>query len=220
MRRAAIWTLSAAIALGAPLYGHAQTTATGNPKAGAADKTIAGSDKRFMTKAAADNKAEVELGKLASERASSDSVKQFGQRMVTDHGKAYDELAQLAQQKGVTLPSDLDAKHKKAMDRLSKLSGADFDRAFMREMERDHDADVKAFQREAKNAHDADLKAWAGKTLSVIQDHQQQAHQLMASLGGESGRRASKRSPASGSASPATSAPSSSSPTPSSGTSK
>jgi putative membrane protein len=87
-----------------------------------------------MAKAASGGKAEVELGRLASERGTSDAVKQFAQRIVTDHGKADEELTQLAQRPGIALPSDLDAKHKQLIDRLAKLSGAEFDRAYSRGM--------------------------------------------------------------------------------------
>src|SRR5262245_15503659 len=93
------------------------------------------------------------------------------------------------------------------IDKFSKLSGAEFDRAYTREMVKDHDKDVKEFQREADRAKDPDLKAWAAKTLPTVQEHQQQIKQMSASLGkGASGRRASSpRSTDSGSASPATS---------------
>jgi putative membrane protein len=96
-------------------------------------------------------------------------VKQFAQRMVTDHGKANEQLTQLAQQKGIALPTDMDAKHKYLIDRLSKLSGAEFDRAYSREVLR---ADVKEFQHQFKSGKDADVKAWAAQTLPVLQEHQ------------------------------------------------
>jgi putative membrane protein len=92
-------------------------------------------------------------------------------------------LTQLAQQKGIALPADMDAKHKQLIDRLSKLSGAEFDRAYSWEMLRDHDADVKEFQHEAKSGKDAEVKAWAAQTLPVLQEHQRQAHQLTANVG-------------------------------------
>jgi putative membrane protein len=142
-------------------------------------------DAKFMKKVALDGKAEVELGRLAAERGASDAVKQFGQRMVTDHTKAADELAKLAQDKGVELPAGVDAKHKRLHDRMAKLSGAEFDREYMRQMVRDHDADVKEFQREADRARDPDVKAWAAKTLPTLKEHQQQAHQMQASVNGK-----------------------------------
>ena len=133
-------------------------------------------------KAAQHGKAEVELGRLAAEKGNAAAVKQLGERLATDHGKANEELTQLAQQKGVTLPREPESAHKKAKDRLSKLTGEAFDREFAQQMVRDHDSDVRDFDRESKNAKDADLKAWAGKTLPVLKEHQTKARELAASM--------------------------------------
>ncbi|HEX6974169.1 MAG TPA: DUF4142 domain-containing protein [Vicinamibacterales bacterium] len=145
---------------------------------------VAATDKTFATQAAVGGMAEVELGKLAAEKASNSDVKQFGQRMVDDHGKANDELKSWASQHNVTLPADLDAKHKATRDRLSKLSGEAFDKAYMREMVTDHNKDVAEFQRASKTAKNADLKAWAGKTLPTLQEHQRMAKDINAKVGG------------------------------------
>src|SRR5437899_6655685 len=106
-------------------------------------------DNTWMTKAAQGGMAEVELGKLAQTQGSSDAVKQFGQRMVDDHTKANEELTRIAADKGITLPSGLDAKNQATKDRLSKLSGKDFDRAYMEDMVKDHRGDVAEFKKEA-----------------------------------------------------------------------
>ena len=155
------------------------------------DSKMARGDAKFLKEAAGDNLAEVRLGELAGQRAASDSVKQFGKRMATDHQKAYDELKQIASQKGITVPTELDRGHQRNYDRLSKLSGADFDRAYMKEMVKDHDKDVKAFRKEADAGKDADVKAWASKTLPTLQEHQQQAKQVAASVRGKSSPAAS-----------------------------
>src|SRR5215212_3003654 len=102
-------------------------------------------DMSFMKEAATGGMAEVELGKLAQQNAQSDEVKQFGARMEQDHGKANNELTTLAGNKGITLPQQLDPKHAQLRDKLARLRGAEFDRAYMREMTKDHDKDVKAF---------------------------------------------------------------------------
>jgi putative membrane protein len=172
----------------APAWVHAQTTAPAEKKAdrpaGAkADRgedraKLASGDRKFVMEALKGGMAEVELGKLASEKASSDAVKQFGKRMVDDHGKASDELKKLAQDKGITPPAELDGKHKKLHDRLSKLSGAEFDRAYVNEMVKDHRKDVKDFQREAEKAKDADVKSFASKTLPTLQEHLKQVEDL------------------------------------------
>ena len=139
-------------------------------------------DRKFVMESARGGMAEVELGKLAAEKGSSDAVKQFGQRLADDHGKAGTELKQLAEQKGVTLPTDLDAKHKQLRDRLAKLNGADFDRAYINEMVKDHKKDVADFKRQANGAKDSELKSWAGKTLPTLEDHLKQAQQLQAQV--------------------------------------
>jgi putative membrane protein len=140
-------------------------------------------DSRFMMKAAEGGMAEVQMGNLAKDRASSDAVKQFGQRMVDDHTKAGDELKSLASQKNVTLPTDVDAETKTVMDHLQTLNGAAFDQAYMSHMVSDHKEDVSEFQREASSGRDADVKAWAAKTLPTLQDHLKQAQEVNSKLG-------------------------------------
>jgi putative membrane protein len=173
--------VAAAVALG-PGWGFAQTTT----ERATADKgaKMASSDRKFVMEALKGGMAEVELGKLASERAASDAVKQFGKRMADDHGKAGDELMKLAQDKGVAAPSALDGKHARLRDKLAKLSGADFDRAYVGEMVKDHRQDVKDFRREADKAKDPDVKAFAAKTLPTLEDHLKQVEDLNAQVKG------------------------------------
>ena len=174
---------AAVVALGlaaAPILAAPQAT-----KAEKADKMTAGGkapDETFMIKAARGGMAEVELGKLAVDKAASDEVKKFGRRMVDDHSKAGDELKTLAQNKHITLPTTVGPQDQALHDRLAKLSGAEFDRAYMREMTKDHDKDVKAFRHEAQSAQDPDLKQFAAKTLGVIEQHDKMAHDIGQSL--------------------------------------
>jgi putative membrane protein len=132
---------------------------------------LAGSDNTFVMKAAQGGMAEVELGKLAESHAASDKVKEFGRRMVTDHSKANDELKSIASSKGVTLPGSIAAKDQATMDRLSKLNGAAFDKAYMADMVKDHRTDVAEFRKEANGGQDADVKAFAQKTLPTLEEH-------------------------------------------------
>jgi putative membrane protein len=115
--------------------------------------------------------SEVELGKMASTKAASADVKNFGQMMVTDHSKANDELKALATKKGWKLPAEVDSSHKSTADDLRNRVGADFDKAYVEEMVDDHETDVKAFEDKAKNATDPDLKAFAEKTLPTLRKH-------------------------------------------------
>lgn len=142
----------------------------------------AGAHSAFVMKAAHGGLAEVKLGQLATEKALSADVKAFGQQMVDDHGKANDELKQLAASKGITLPTDLDATHQATYDRLSKLSGAEFDRAYMADMVKDHHEDVNEFRRESKSGSDPDVKAWAAKTLPTLEHHLQMAESTNAKV--------------------------------------
>jgi putative membrane protein len=141
-----------------------------------------GAESTFLTKAAVGGMAEVKLGQLATEKASNADVKAFGQQMVDDHGKANNELKDLASKKGATLPSEIDAKHQATYDRLSKLSGAEFDRAYMAEMVSDHHEDVNEFRRESKSGPDSDVKAWAAKTLPTLEHHLQMAESTNAKV--------------------------------------
>ncbi len=158
-----------------PVSGQASTGEAPSGKAAGAAK-----DQQFISKAAEGDLAEVELGKLAAEKASSDGVKQLGQRLAQDHGRANEELTQLAQQKGLTLPTTLDRKHTALRDRLAKLSGAEFDRAYLAEMNRDHRGDIAEFEREAQKGHDQDVKSWASKMLPTLREHRELVQQLRA----------------------------------------
>ena len=151
------------------------------------------SDQKFVMDAAKGGMAEVELGKLAQDKASSDQVKNFGKRMVDDHSKANDELQTLAKNKNITLPTDLDPKDKALKDRLSKLSGAAFDRAYMNAMLRDHRKDVNEFKMESSNGQDADVKAFASKTLPTLEDHLKLAQQTEKAVGTSGTAKSSKK---------------------------
>src|SRR5262249_51363821 len=134
-------------------------------------KTGGTSDHTFVMDAAKGGMAEVELGRLATQKASRDEVKKFGQRMVDDHGKANDELKSLAQTKNITLPANVGKKDKALEGRLSKLSGSAFDKAYMQAMVADHRKDVNEFRRESQTGQDTDVKSWAAKTLPTLEDH-------------------------------------------------
>ena len=146
-------------------------------------KSDTGSDQAFVMKVAKGGLAEVQLGQLAADKASSDEVKKFGQRMVSDHTKANDELKGLAQRKNITLPTDVDAKDKATHDRLAKLSGAAFDRAYMQHMVTDHRMVVNEFKKESTTGKDDDVKAWASKTLPTIEEHLKMAQDTNKAVG-------------------------------------
>ena len=139
--------------------------------------SLSDADKTFMTKAAEGGMMEVNLGTLAAAKATGNEVKDFGNRMVTDHGKAGDELKTLAANKGVTLPTQPGDEEKKASNDLSMKKGKDFDKAYMSLMVKDHEKDIAEFEKESKEAQDPDLKNWVTRTLPIIQDHLKMAKQ-------------------------------------------
>src|SRR5262249_53483540 len=115
--------------------------------AAAADKLSAG-ETRFIKDAAGGGLFEVEMGKLAQEKAASQQVKDFAKKMDQDHSKANSELKQLASTKNVQIADKLEGKHKSTYDRLAKLSGERFDREYMKTMIDDHKTDVDHFKKE------------------------------------------------------------------------
>jgi len=123
-----------------------------------------------MKEAAEGGMAEVEMGKLASQKAQNPDVKKFGQMMVTDHTAANTELKALAAKKNIALPADAGS-HKSNMDALAKESGAGFDKAYVNDMVSDHEKDVSDFQKQADSSSDPDVKAFAAKTLPVLRKH-------------------------------------------------
>ncbi len=129
-------------------------------------------DADFAVKAASGGMAEVQLGQMAQQKATSADVKAFGAKMVTDHTKANDQMKALAKQKNITLPAVVGNDEQKVIDGLSKKTGKDFDKAYVKAMVDDHDKDVKMFEDESKNGKDADVKSFASTTLPVLKMHQ------------------------------------------------
>lgn len=158
--------------------------------------------KSFAMKAADGGMAEVELGRLATQKASNERVKQFGQKMVDDHSKANDALKKAASQEGLDLPADTSEKHKKLVQKLSGLSGAAFDKAYMNEMVKDHVEDVKEFEKASKAPGDSPVKSFAAATLPTLKDHLQMARDIDNEVKGASTKGASgeKHKPVAGAA--------------------
>ncbi len=128
-------------------------------------------DRKFLEEVAQHSIAEVQSGKIAAARGANPQVKKFGQMMVQDHGKMYEEVVQLARAKAVSLPGQPDRGNTREADKLQKLSGPEFDREYMAAMVKDHERDAKEFRKMSRNAKDPDVKAFAQKTLPVIEEH-------------------------------------------------
>ena len=122
--------------------------------------------------------AEVQLGQLAASKASADDVKQFGQKMVDDHTKLNDQMTPIAQQIGVTAPTQLSAKDQALMTKLQGMSGDQFDKAYIRAMVKDHRKDDMEFKKEASHGKDQAVKDAASQGEQVISQHLQMIEQI------------------------------------------
>jgi len=135
-------------------------------------------DRRFLQNAAMSGLADVALGKLAVEKGASDAVKQFGQRIIDDHTKANDELKQLAAAGNVQVSDALDAKHQSRVDKLAKLSGAEFDKVYIKDQVKSQHQSVKDFELEAQYGSVAEVKNFASKALPTLKQHLELATDL------------------------------------------
>lgn len=141
-------------------------------------------DRQFLVEATRGSEREVELGELAKEKGQSIAVKEFGARMVTDHGKAASELKQLALSKGIRLGDTKKSAEEPSFDRLTKLSRPEFDKVYVDTMVADHEKDVAEFRRMSEQAQDPDVKAWVARTLPTIEGHLQTLKAMQGTMQG------------------------------------
>jgi putative membrane protein len=141
-------------------------------------------DESFATEAASGGMAEVKLGQLAQQNAASDVVKEFGKRMETDHSRADEQLRQAASQDNVSIPTEMGKKDQATYERLSKLQGEEFDKAYARDMVVDHENDVMAFKKEASQGQHPQIKKFAAETVPTLEEHLKLARQMEQSVGG------------------------------------
>ena len=133
-------------------------------------------DQKFLKEAVAGDLSEVNMGKLAQANGQSEDVKQFGEMLQTDHGQHLQKAQQMAQQMGVTPPTEPMAKAKKVYDRLSKEHGATFDKQFAKAMVKDHKEDIAKYEKEAKSKRP--LAQFAQETVPTLQKHLQTAQSI------------------------------------------
>ena len=136
-----------------------------------AQTTVSIADTNFFFAAAQGGMTEVKLGELTSAHGMRADVKEFGQMMVKDHTAINDDLKALAAQKGVTLSDSLDAKHQAMVDKMTALTGSEFDDTYINSMIKAHQKDAKAFKAEAAATQDADIKSFLDKSIPVVEAH-------------------------------------------------
>jgi putative membrane protein len=144
---------------------------------------LSASEKTFVEKAAKGNFAEVELGKLASQKSNDAQVKQFGQQMIADHSKANENLKPIADSAKIQWPTQLTGEPKAIFDRLSKLSGSQFDQLYVQTMVQDHQKDAGEYRTESTKVKDSRLKSYVSQTLPVVEQHLNHIKQIQPSVG-------------------------------------
>jgi putative membrane protein len=164
--RSFLTSVSLAVLLASPAFAQSAPAKRGQ---------LSQQDRSFVDQAAAGGLAEVAAGKIAEQKAQEASVKAFARQMVTDHGKANDQLMAIAKQENIKAPTAPDRVHAAAVDRLKKMSGDQFDRSYMQGQIEDHEKTVQLFQKEATSGQDTKLKAFAFETLPTLQQHLQMA---------------------------------------------
>lgn len=142
-------------------------------------------DSRFIHEFTSDNMLEASLGKLAEQKAENPAVKQFGQRMDTDHNKLQNDWVNVATKNGLALRTGMGVHHRAKLNRLQKLSGKEFDKAYMTQSIRDHKDDIDYFQREGQAVHSAQVRDLVASTLPTLQDHFKQAKEVGAKVGAD-----------------------------------
>jgi putative membrane protein len=131
----------------------------------------------FLRDAMQRNLSEIQLAKLAQDKAQSPDVKSYGQTLVDDQSASNEQAAKVAQQIGITVPTDPSVSQKAIYDNLSKLSGATFDRAFIKAVIADHEMNIARFQNEAKKKNDP-VADYANQVLPVLTQHLDAARKL------------------------------------------
>lgn len=160
------------------------TTQQNQPTTPRNQAAIAPLDRQFIIDAAQGGMAEVSLGQMAIQRATSNAVKQYAQRMVREHTQANTELMRLATQKGVTPPTDMGPRYRAVMDRLSQLPRASFDQAYINEAGINAHLESEAvYRRQSALGQDRDLKAFAARILPRVVNHLQMARDLTGNTG-------------------------------------
>jgi putative membrane protein len=146
------------------------------------NEAMTAADADFLKEAISGGMLAVKLGQLAGERAATQDVRRFAERLVVDHTNINRDLMTLAERRGVSIPKDMNKDHQAALDKFKELRGADFDRSYIKAMVKDHEEGAKAFEKQSKDAKDEDLKAVAARVLPFVKNHLTMARETEAKV--------------------------------------
>jgi putative membrane protein len=125
----------------------------------------------FAIRASSGAMMEVQLGKIAQEKAVKQRIKDFGAMMVQDYTQANNDLKTRAAVQRITLPANPGAEDQQMINNLSKKSGKDFDKSYMRMMLEDHKKVLAEFKNASDKCNNPSIKYFAAQTLPVLQKH-------------------------------------------------
>jgi putative membrane protein len=161
-----------------------EPTSAGPAAEGSGASTLSAADRSFLTEAAGSGLYEVAVAKLAADKATDPAIKSYAAMLLDHHSKANDKLKAVAQNKGVAVPTEIPASKQRKIDALSKVSGADFDRQFIREVGiHDHKNDIALFEKASKDSKDSAVRSFAESTLPTLREHLGSAEKLPAKTG-------------------------------------
>jgi putative membrane protein len=150
---------------------------------GAQEESASAFELSYLYQAIEGQQAEVALGQMAVQKASSNEVKQFAARMMQDHLRASEELGKLTTQEGIRETGELSMPHQRIQRMLSQLSGMDFDKAYMAFMVRDHIKLIGDWEQRSPTLADPQVKHWIAGLLPVLKDHLEQGRTIAAAIG-------------------------------------
>ena len=149
-----------------------------------AQQTVAASDSAFLQMASSLALLQAKLGKLAEDKGSSPSVREFGKRMVADYSKVNEELAAAAKQAAYPAPVML-RQHQQLYDRFVRMGGSSFDKKYMAEAVNDHGLAVNLYRQESESGRVASLKQLASSMLPTAEEHLTLATETARSVGAD-----------------------------------
>ena len=148
-----------------------------------AQSSTADADKTFLTTAAQSDFTEIKFSQLATEKATNPKVKAYAQKMITDHTQLEAEMKPFADKWGITPPTALDSDHQSKYDALNGMSGADFDKQYMTDMDADHHTALTLFKQEESTTQDSAFKAKVKAGEKVVAQHTNMADHAMKAMG-------------------------------------
>jgi putative membrane protein len=161
-----------------------QTRESQDPKTSTPGATAGGGkDTSFIKEAAEGNAREIALAELATQKSQNSEVKTFAEHIRKDHTEANQKLQTIAQKHGVTISETPDAKQQRELDKFQKLSGAQFDQEYAKEMLKDHQKAIAKFEKVSKQSQDTDVKQYAEQCLPKLRTHLQHAQTVAKAVG-------------------------------------